>query len=46
MPAEADKYRKGKKAVLARLVGQGMRLTKGQADAVALGKMLEDLLQA
>ena len=44
LPQEAEKYRNGKKAVLARLVGQGMRQTKGTVDAAKLGKLLESLL--
>ena len=44
MPQEAEKYRNGKKAVLARLIGQGMRQTKGSVDAAKLGKLLESLL--
>ena len=44
MPQEAEKYRKGKKAVLARLIGQGMKETKGAVDASALGQKLQELL--
>lgn len=46
MPIEVKKYREGKKAVLARLVGQGMRQTRGAADAATLGETLERLLRS
>jgi aspartyl-tRNA(Asn)/glutamyl-tRNA(Gln) amidotransferase subunit B len=43
-PEEAALVRQGNDKVIMRLIGQGMRATKGRADAKALGGVLRSLL--
>jgi len=44
-PAEADKYKNGKEALLQFLVGQGMKETKGRVNPKLLGEALEKKLK-
>lgn len=45
LPAESDKVRKGNTNVLARLIGEGMKRSKGRADAKVLRERLLDALR-
>lgn len=40
LPTEAEKVRKGNMNVLARLIGEGMKRSKGKADASSLRQAL------
>lgn len=44
LPTESDKVKKGNLNVLARLIGEGMKRSKGKADAKLLRKGLLDAL--
>lgn len=43
-PEEANLVRNGQDKVIMRLIGQGMRLSKGKADAKRLGQLLKSML--
>jgi aspartyl-tRNA(Asn)/glutamyl-tRNA(Gln) amidotransferase subunit B len=43
-PEEAELVRNGQEKVLMRLIGQGMRMSKGRADAKGLGDLLRTWL--